>query len=66
MARFNQYRSIRAKFSSTGKCGHAITKGDLIGWSPRGSETCCAACWSRWQAENAEAEAYEYQHSYMS
>lgn len=59
MARFNQYRSIRAKFASKATCGHAVAKGDVIGWSPRSGETSCKDCWQRWQAENAEAEALE-------
>lgn len=56
--RFDNYREITAKFDSTGKCGHAIKKGDRIGWNKRhGCQ--CASCWSRWVAENREAAAIE-------
>jgi hypothetical protein len=64
MARFNQYRSIVAKFDQEGFCGHKIRRGDTIGWCSHARHaTQCKDCWSRWQAENAEAEVYE---SYMS
>lgn len=56
--RFDNYREIRAKFNSTGACGHAIKKGDVIGWNKRyGCQ--CSNCWSRWVAENREADAIE-------
>lgn len=56
--RFDNYREIRAKFDSTGKCGHAIKTGDVIGWNKRhGCQ--CSSCWSRWVAENREADAIE-------
>jgi hypothetical protein len=57
--RFANYREIRARHASTGACGHAIHKGELIGWNPRVSKAQCAACWARWAAENAEADAIE-------
>ena len=57
--RFDNYREIDARFASTGTCGHAIAKGDVIGWHPRLKKTQCAACWARWVAENAEADAVE-------
>lgn len=62
--RFNDYREFISKYESTADCGHAIKKGDVIGWSPRRgrwdkSKTQCADCWSRWKAENAEADAIE-------
>ena len=56
--RFDNYREITAKFDSTGKCGHPIKKGDTIGWNKR--HGCyCSACWSKWVAENREADAIE-------
>ena len=68
--RFNDFTSITAKFNSTGTCGHAIAKGDEIGYA-RGNrrrgvkaETSCSACWTRWCAENAEAYMLEQQASY--
>ena len=57
--RFDNYQEIDARFASTGTCGHSIAKGDRIGWQPAIKKTQCAACWSRWVAENAEAEASE-------
>ncbi len=56
---FDNYREIDARFASTGTCGHAIGKGDRIGWHPSLKKSQCAACWSRWVAENAEAAAME-------
>lgn len=56
--RFDNYREITAKFNSTGACGHQIKKGDRIGWNKRfGCQ--CSDCWSRWVAENREADAIE-------
>jgi hypothetical protein len=56
--RFDNYRDITARFDSTGNCGHPIKKGDRIGYSKR--HGCkCADCWSKWSAENAEADAME-------
>ena len=57
--RFPNYRTITARFASTGSCGHEINKGDSIGWNPRVKKTQCAACWARWQAEHAEADYLE-------
>ena len=57
--RFYNYREIDARFASTGTCGHAISKGDRIGWHPRLKKTQCAGCWQRWVAENAEADTLE-------
>jgi hypothetical protein len=56
--RFDTYREITAKLDSTGKCGHAIKKGDRIGWHPKHGAY-CTACWTRWVAENREADAIE-------
>ncbi len=56
--RFQNYREITAKFDSVGKCGHAIKKGDVIGYH-RQHGTQCPDCWQRWKAENAEADAIE-------
>ncbi len=57
--RFDNYREIDARFASTGTCGHAIRKGDRIGWQPAIKKTQCTACWARWVAENAEADMLE-------
>ena len=63
--RFDCYRQISAQFDSTASCGHAIKKGDIIGYNPsvrddRGQKrTQCASCWAKWAAENAEADAIE-------
>ena len=63
--RFDYYRAIVAGFNSTGSCGHAIKKGELIGYNPsirdeRGQKkTQCASCWAKWVSENAEADAIE-------
>ena len=57
--RFDNYREIDARFASTGTCGHAIAKGDRIGWHPILKKTQCTACWQRWCAENAEADVLE-------
>jgi len=57
--RFDNYREIEARFASTGTCGHAIGKGERIGWHPRLKKTYCPTCWHKWCAENAEAEAIE-------
>ncbi len=65
MPRFNDYREITAKRSGTGTCGHAIRKGDVIGYYPPRSRgyssgsTQCADCWARWRAENAAADLDE-------
>ncbi len=57
--RFSNYRTITARFDSTGSCGHEIKRGDAIGYHRSLKKTQCAACWSRWQAENAEADYLE-------
>ncbi len=59
--RFDDYREIEARFDSTGTCGHDIRKGQRIGYCRRGrpSYVQCPACWERWKAENAEADALE-------
>ncbi len=57
--RFYNYREIEARFASTGTCGHAILKGDCIGWHPRLRKAQCPSCWQRWVAENAEADVLE-------
>ncbi len=57
--RFDNYRELDARFASTGTCGHAIAKGDRIGWHPSLKRTQCTSCWTRWVAENAEADALE-------
>ena len=59
--RFYNYREISARFNSDGSCGHAIAKGDSIGWNSRNKQTQCADCWHRWCAENAEADILERQ-----
>jgi hypothetical protein len=52
--RFENYREITAKFDSKGSCGHAIKRGDVIGWhKTHGAK--CPDCWSTWSAENAAA-----------
>lgn len=56
--RFENYRQITAKFDSTGKCGHPIKKGDVIGYN-RNHGCHCSSCWSKWVAENREADAIE-------
>ncbi len=56
--RFDNYREIRAKFDSTGACGHSIKKGDVIGWNKRYGCR-CSNCWSKWVAENHEADMVE-------
>lgn len=56
--RFDNYREITARFDSIGKCGHAIKRGDLIGYNRRHGAR-CSACWANWKAENLEAAQYE-------
>jgi hypothetical protein len=56
--RFDNYREIRAKFNSTGACGHEIVKGDVIGWN-KGYGCQCSNCWSKWVSENREADMVE-------
>jgi len=57
--RFYNYREIEARFAASGTCGHDIAKGDRIGWHPKLKKTQCASCWSRWCAENVEADMLE-------
>ncbi len=63
--RFQNYRTITAKFASIGKCGHPIAKGDTIGYH-RIHGCQCPACWQRWTAENQEADMLEQQSGYQS
>ena len=63
--RFDHYRSITARFNSTGKCGHPIKKGDQIGYH-RTHGCRCADCWAKWSSENREAEMQEQQSGYLS
>jgi len=57
--RFDNYRTITARFDSMGSCGHPIKAGDRIGYNPRVHKALCAECWRVWQAENAEADRLE-------
>lgn len=59
--RFDYYREIEAKYASTASCGHAVDRGDHIGYNPRikPARTVCAFCWRKWVAENAEYAALE-------
>ena len=57
--RFDCYRTITARFDSTGACGHPIKRGDKIGWNRRAKKARCAECWRKWQAEDAEADYLE-------
>ena len=57
MMKFNDYRTIAAKFDSTANCGHQVRKGDQIGYAkPRYGEAKvkCAECWRKWQVEVAQ------------
>lgn len=56
--RFDNYREITAKFDSTAKCGHPVKKGDRVGYNKLHGVR-CSACWEKWCAENAAAEADE-------
>ena len=56
--RFPEYRELVARYAGTGKCGHAIRKGDVIGWHLRAGAQ-CAECWAKWCDENAEADRLE-------
>lgn len=68
MARnYNQYQTIQARFDSQGTCGHAIRKGDPIGYSPKrnrsdSAETQCAECWRAWT--NDVVNETEYMEAY--
>ena len=60
--RYNDHREITAKFDSVGTCGHAVKKGDRIGYAkPRYGAVSvqCTACWRKWADENREADMYE-------
>ena len=57
--RFDNYRTIIAKYNSIGFCGHEIKKGDEAGYNPSLQKVRCSACWHKWAAENREAQAYE-------
>ncbi len=58
--RFNDYRDIRAQNpQETATCGHEIAVDDPIGWNPRNKNTLCKDCWTRWVAENHEADMAE-------
>lgn len=56
---FDNYRTIQAKFASQGACGHAIAKGDRIGYNPLLKRVRCASCWRRWEDENLESSLHE-------
>jgi len=56
---FHNYRSIEARFDSTGTCGHAIRKGDCIGYHPKLKKTQCADCWARWVARMPKPSAWK-------
>ena len=58
--RFDNYREIVARFSSTGACGHSIVQGDVIGYH-RTHGAMCEDCWESWTAENREADRSEAQ-----
>jgi hypothetical protein len=60
--RFDNYRTIIARFGSVGSCGHAISEGDSIGYHRGLRKTICTECWSKWVQENIEAAAYEQQY----
>ena len=60
--RFNDYREITAKRATPATdtaCGHAIAKGDQIGWNRALRRVRCASCWRTWTAENQEAQFIE-------
>ena len=52
--RFGNYREITVEFDFTADCGHAIKKGDRIGWHPKHG-TQCPNCWTRCVAEAIKA-----------
>ena len=56
--RFDNYRQITARFNSVGACGHGVAKGEQVGYH-RSHGVQCAACWAKWQSENAEAAMLE-------
>ena len=64
-ARFSDFHGLTARMDSAACINgpHAIKRGDQIGYSRRHGAV-CAACWSRWCAENAEADAYEARYGF--
>lgn len=59
--RFYHFRTIVAKRDSAPgevDCGHPVKKGDEIGYS-RKYGIRCNGCWSKWVAENEEADRLE-------
>jgi hypothetical protein len=57
--RFNNYRTIVARFDSIGFCGHQIKKGDSVGYNGKLKRVRCEACFTKWKHENKEAASYE-------
>jgi hypothetical protein len=60
--RFNDFHDLTARRDSVGCVNgdeHRIQAGESIGWSRKWRLACCAPCWSRWCAENAEADRIE-------
>ena len=56
---FENYREClarRAEPAEETACGHAVARGDLIGWNPTAKRAQCRACWARWTMENARAD----------
>ena len=53
--RFSNYRELVSRYAGTGACGHAISKGDVIGWNKRHGSR-CKDCWAKWVGENAAAD----------
>lgn len=56
--RFDNYRERRANVAGHGACGHAVAKGDVIGWNHRHGVR-CTKCWTAWVAENRAADEDE-------
>lgn len=60
--RFNNYREITAKRATPATesaCGHAIARGDRIGWNRGLRRVRCRDCWTAWVNENQEAQMIE-------
>lgn len=59
--RFSNYRELIAKRAgeACGERRHEVLPGDVIGWHAGLRKACCAECWARWCAENAEADRAE-------
>jgi hypothetical protein len=60
--RYSDFYELVARRDSGGcvnGADHRIKAGDVIGWSRAHRLACCAECWSRWVAENREADAIE-------